>query len=58
MFRKIWSIFMRDVKVNKRDFIALYILIAPLLFAFGIQALAPSVWNNSPWLKFSLIYRP
>jgi ABC-type multidrug transport system permease subunit len=43
MFRKIWSIFIRDAKVNMRDFIALYILIAPLLFAFGIQALAPSV---------------
>lgn len=43
MFRKIWSIFMRDFKVNKRDFIAVYILVIPILFAFGIQALAPSV---------------
>jgi len=43
MFRKIWSIFMRDVKVNTRDFIALYILLFPVIFALGIQALAPSV---------------
>ena len=53
MFRKIWSIFMRDVKVNKRDFIALYILIAPLLFAFGIQALAPSV--NDTTVRLALL---
>ena len=46
MVRKIWTIFIRDAKVNMRDFIAVYILVAPLLFAFGIQALAPSV-NDS-----------
>jgi ABC-2 type transport system permease protein len=43
MIKKIWSIFMRDVVVNKRDFIAVYILVIPVIFAFGIQALAPSV---------------
>jgi len=53
MFRKIWSIFIRDVKVNKRDFIALYILVAPLLFAFGIQALAPSV--NDTTVRLALL---
>lgn len=53
MFRKIWSIFMRDVQVNKRDFIALYILLAPLLFAFGIQALAPSV--NDTTVRLALL---
>lgn len=34
---------MRDFKVNTRDFIALYILVVPVVFGFGIQALAPSV---------------
>ena len=34
---------MRDFKVNTRDFIALYILLFPLIFGFGIQALTPSV---------------
>jgi len=43
MFKKIWTIFMRDFKVNTRDFIALYILVVPVVFGFGIQALAPSV---------------
>jgi len=43
MLKKIWAIFMRDLKVNTRDFIALYILVIPVVFGFGIQALAPSV---------------
>jgi len=43
VIKKIWSIFMRDMRVNTRDFIALYILLIPLIFGFGIQALAPSV---------------
>jgi hypothetical protein len=43
MIKNIWSIFMRDFKVNSRDFLALYILLAPLLLGFGISALAPSV---------------
>jgi hypothetical protein len=34
---------MRDVKVNIREFITLYIIFAPLIFAFGINLLAPSV---------------
>ena len=46
MLRKIWTIFIRDFKVNTRDFLALYILLAPLVFGFGINALAPSV-NDS-----------
>jgi len=46
MLRKIWTIFIRDFKVNTRDFLALYILLAPFIFGFGINALAPSV-NDS-----------
>jgi ABC-type multidrug transport system permease subunit len=46
MLRKIWTIFIRDLKVNTRDFLALYILLAPFIFGFGINALAPSV-NDS-----------
>jgi len=47
MFSKIWSIYLRDIKVNTRDFIALYILLIPILFGFGIQALAPSVTDST-----------
>lgn len=43
MIKNIWSIFMRDFKVNSRDFIALYILLIPIIFGFGIEALTPSV---------------
>ncbi len=43
MLKKIFAIFMRDVKVNSRDFLALYILVVPILFGFGIKFLAPSV---------------
>ncbi len=43
MLKKIWFIFMRDIKVNLRDFISLYILLVPILFAVGIRLLVPSV---------------
>lgn len=43
MLKKIWIIFMRDLKVNVRDFLSLYILIIPVIFAVGINLLAPSV---------------
>ena len=43
MLKKIWHVFMRDVRVNTRDFLALYILVIPVLFAVGINLLAPSV---------------
>jgi len=38
---------MRDFKVNLRDFLALYILLIPVIFGFGIRALAPSVNDTS-----------
>lgn len=43
MLRRIIIIFLRDFKVNTRDFIALYILLVPLIFGIGINLLAPSV---------------
>ena len=43
MLKKIWSIFTRDLKVNLRDFLPLYILAIPVIFGFAINALAPSV---------------
>ena len=47
MFKKIKTIFVRDLRVNTRDFVSLYILIAPILLAFGINALTPSINNTS-----------
>ncbi len=43
MLKKSWIIFMRDFKVNLRDFLALYLLLIPLIFALGINLLAPSI---------------
>lgn len=47
MLTKIWAIFTRDLKVNLRDFLALYILAFPILLGFGIQFLAPTVNDTS-----------
>ena len=53
MLSKILSIFMRDIRVNIRDFIALYILLIPIIFAVGIQLLAPSV--NDTTVRLALL---
>lgn len=47
MIKKIWIIFLRDFKVNRRDFLALYILVVPIIFAFGINLLTPSINDTS-----------
>ena len=46
MNRKIFAIFQRDMKVSLRDFIALYIIAFPILFAIVINLFVPSV-NDS-----------
>ena len=46
MNKKIIAIFMRDMKVSLRDFIALYIIAFPIIFAIVINLFVPSV-NDS-----------
>lgn len=46
MNRKIFAIFLRDMKVSIRDFIALYIIAFPIIFAIIINIFVPSV-NDS-----------
>lgn len=53
MLKKIWAIFLRDVKVNLRDFISLYILVIPVLFGLGIRFLVPSV--NDTTLRVAML---
>lgn len=53
MIKKIWTIFLRDLKMSTRDFIALYIIVFPVLFAFGINILTPSV--NDTTVNLALI---
>ena len=47
MLRRIWIIFIRDIKVNMREFITLYIMIIPLLLAVGINFISPSINDTS-----------
>jgi ABC-2 type transport system permease protein len=47
MFKKIWTIFIRDLRVNMRESITLYIIIAPLLLAVGINFISPGINDTS-----------
>ena len=53
MFRRIWTIFKRDLKVNSKDFISLYILVVPILFAVLINLFAPGI--NDTTINLALI---
>ena len=53
MFRRIWTIFKRDLKVNSKDFISLYILVIPILFAVLINVFAPGI--NDTTINLALI---
>ena len=37
MLKRIWTIFIRDVKINFREAMPLFIIVAPLLLAIGIN---------------------
>lgn len=43
MFKKIMTIFKRDLKVNLREFLSLYILVVPILFAVAINLFTPGI---------------
>lgn len=53
MFRRIWTIFKRDLRVNSKDFISLYILVVPILFAVLINLFAPGI--NDTTINLALI---
>lgn len=53
MFRRIWTIFKRDLKVNSKDFISLYILVIPILFGVLINLFAPGI--NDTTINLALI---
>lgn len=53
MFRRIWTIFKRDLKVNTKDFISLYIFVVPILFAVLINLFAPGI--NDTTINLALI---
>ncbi len=43
MLKRIWLIFKRDLKVNLREAMPIYIIIMPILFAIGINLLSPGI---------------
>ncbi|MBT2732241.1 ABC transporter permease [Carnobacterium sp. ISL-102] len=53
MLNKIWIIFKRDLKVNSKDFISLYILVVPILFAVLINVFSPGI--NDTTVDLALI---
>ena len=53
MFKKVWAIFSRDFRVNRREVMSLFIIIFPLLFALGINIISPSV--NDTTVNLALV---
>ena len=53
MFKKIWAIFIRDLRINTREFITIWILAMPIIFALVINALAPSI--NDSTVRLALV---
>jgi ABC-2 type transport system permease protein len=47
MLKRIFTIFKRDLKVNSKDFISLYIAIIPILFAVLINIFTPGINDTS-----------
>ena len=47
MLKKIWIIFIRDLTVNMREFMTLFMMVIPLLLAVGINFLSPSINDTS-----------
>ncbi len=53
MLKRILNIFARDLKINSREFITLYIMIIPLVMAVGINFISPSI--NDTTVNLALI---
>jgi len=53
MLKKIWIIFIRDIRVNTREFMTLYMMIIPLILAVGINFLSPGINDTS--VNFALV---
>ncbi|UJF14612.1 ABC transporter permease [Jeotgalibaca sp. MA1X17-3] len=53
MFKKIGNIFIRDVKVNMKDFISLYVMVVPIIFAMLINIFTPGI--NETTVSLALV---
>ncbi|MGO1368338.1 MAG: ABC transporter permease [Senegalia sp. (in: firmicutes)] len=45
--KKIFNIFRRDLKVNKRDFLSLYLILFPIIIAIGINIFTPGIEDTT-----------
>lgn len=52
MIRRALLIFIRDLRVSTRDFLSLYVILVPILFAVAINLLVPSVNETTVSLAF------
>jgi len=53
MIRKIFAVFKRDLLSSRRDFLAMYIIVVPLLLAVGITLFAPGL--NDTTVKLAML---
>ncbi|QOR35027.1 ABC transporter permease [Clostridium sp. 'deep sea'] len=53
MLKNIWNVFLRDLKVNLRDFMALYIIVFPILAAIAVNIFAPGI--NDTTINIALV---
>ncbi|WP_058484944.1 ABC transporter permease [Defluviitalea phaphyphila] len=53
MLKRIWIIFLRDLKVNLKDFLSLYIIIVPIIIAILINIFTPSI--NDTTINLALL---
>lgn len=51
--KRILVIFVRDIKVNVKDFLPLYIIIIPILFGIAVNLIAPSI--NDTTVNIALV---
>lgn len=51
--KRILTIFFRDIKVNIRDFLSLYIMVVPIIFGIAINLIAPGV--NDTTVNLALV---
>jgi ABC-2 type transport system permease protein len=47
MIKRIWFIFLRDIRINLREFMTIYMLVIPLILAAGINFLSPGINDTS-----------
>ena len=47
MLKRIWFIFLRDIRINLRELMTIYMLAIPLVLAVGINFLSPSINDTS-----------